>query len=329
MGHVGAFEQQMPLLNLANLHITKVEKLEEEELKKILNINLLLHSQNKDKYESSLDPSFTLFLLNRLASTIFAPPQTSAYQSHSNPQKGSTIPRYTLSTPLPLQGQSQTISTFLSLLSSMRPLPANSHPAVGSLVLNHSILPSKCRLNIIKALYNNNSNYNWIIGLLRLGMMGEYCRGEGREDSGNEVQEICSLLVNCISVNEDIKKEVREGAKGRDSRVYSFFVELLNKRGNQDTPFDQNLFTLIKLACSGRSLRELELIFNDKKNVETFIRTSAESSSNKELKKLFSTIYSKLHTGFISDLTRDYLDEDPDNPTPRPPVSGQINRLKN
>lgn len=278
MGNIDEFDEQISLLNNVNNYIIRVDKLEDDHLVKIIKINSVLHSNYKEKYETSVNSDFLNFVVTIIGQK----------------QKSMDIIKM--------------MASFIESITKFRTKPFEIKDALADLLINQSIFDEKTRLNLIK---NFMKLYSNTIILLRNKLLTFIMKTIKENDNlvRTRAVEVVKYLNEGAQKKPDIRASLREvSMRYPECSIFTFVIGVLQGGKDYGVEYEQALVGLLKIISLDRSLKDFQEIMVDIQNVEGYIKNIADKSHVTELRKLFSLIYEQMSKNWTIEQKDNILD---------------------
>lgn len=298
MANVDIFEEQMSLVNLVNLYIVGGDSLDDEHLQKIIKINTILHTGNREKYEASVDAEFVNYNIRLI----------------SGKTKSADM--------------NQLMAAYISSFSKLKTKPFDVRDMDAELLIAGTLFDIKTRLNIIKNFAKQPAN---LIVFLRKNIIEFLMQTLTDQDLvvRNRSLDVLKTLMETVTKKSDVRASLRETCtRMPDVAVYEYSIKYLesitsvSRPSNSSPELDEELLKLLKTICIEKSLKDFQDIFIEVQNVEAYIKALSDKSPSRDIRSLFSIIYQQMYKNWNNDQRPDLLDskapdKDPSGDTPK------------
>jgi hypothetical protein len=284
MANVELFDEQMNLINLVNNYIVNVDILDNEHLQKIVKINTILHQNNKERYENSVEAEFVNFQIRLVTSKARSAEMTNL------------------------------MAAFITSLSKLKTKPFEIKDIQAEMMINGTVFDVKTRLNIIKnfaKLQNNLTVY------LRHHLIEFLIATLTSDDQVIRTRslEVLRHLLETAEKKADVKSSLREVClRHPDVQIYDYCIKYLesitsvSRPSNTSPELDTEIAHMLKIISLERSLKDFQDIFIEIQNVEGYIKSLSDKSSSKDIRLIFSLIYNQMYKNWNNDQRPDILD---------------------
>lgn len=284
MANVELFDEQMNLINLVNNYIVQVEVLDNEHLQKIVKINTILHQNNKERYENSVEAEFINFMIKLVTSKARTPEMTTL------------------------------MAAFITSLSKLKTKPFEIKDLQAEVMINGTVFDIKTRLNIIRnfaKLYSNLTVYlrNHLLEFLMNTLTSDESVVRSR------ALEVLRHMLDVSDKKSDIRASLREvSMRHPDVQIYDYCIRYLesitsvSRPSNTSAELDVEISRLLKAISLERSLKDFQDIFLEIQNVEGYVKSLADKSPSNNIRQIFSLIYDQMYKNWNNDQRPDILD---------------------
>lgn len=284
MANVDIFDEQMALVNLVNLYIVGGDSLDDEHLQKIIKINTILHTGNRDKYEGAVDAEFINYNIKLISSKLKSAEMNSL------------------------------MAAFISSFSKLKTKPYDIRDLEAELLIAGTLFDVKTRLNIIRNFAKQPNN---ILVFLRKNLVVFLMHTLTDQEAlvRSRSLDILKTLVETANKKSDVRASLRETCtRHPDVGIYDYCIKYLesitsvSRPTNSSPELDEELLKILKMVCMEKSLKDFQDIFIEVQNVEAFIKGLADKSPSREIRALFSIIYQQMYKNWTNDQRPDILD---------------------